>query len=330
MKPLALVALYLCGFSLANAAEFQLVDGSIVMGTIVRLENGEDLVVDTEHMGDEVVVNWQSVVRIQSTKIVDVELFDGRRFVGVLHRDNTDIRLEGLATVRLSANDVFHIEQYKETVWEGISADTNLGMNIVRGNSEVTQLSIGAGVGYDDESFEISLRGTTIINEQTDAEDTRRSTLTGSYTHKYSDGWRAIGSLQVEADEQQELDRRTLLSGGFGKRIFNQREHRLELFAGIAVNSERFSGLAQNETLEGLLETRYRMRSFADVDATLLILPNLEEDDRDRVQFDASISFGLYENFDFKITLYDRYDSQPPVGNDKNDSGLTLGLSWSY
>jgi hypothetical protein len=25
-----------------------------------------------------------------------------------------------------------------------------------------------------------------------------------------------------------------------------------------------------------------------------------------------------------------RYDSDPPAGNKKNDSGLTLGLSWDY
>jgi putative salt-induced outer membrane protein YdiY len=79
-----------------------------------------------------------------------------------------------------------------------------------------------------------------------------------------------------------------------------------------------------------LLETRYRMRSFADIDATLLVLPELEENDRVRVQFDASLSFDLYSDFDFKMTVYDRYDSQPPVANEKNDYGVTLGLSWSY
>ncbi len=329
MKSAALVALCLGGTSIANAAEFQLADGSIVIGSIIRLENGEDLVVDTEHM-DEVVLAWDSVMQIRNTETVQVELFDGRRFAGKLRRDATEIELEGEFTLQLAAGDVFEIREYNETFWEGFSANTDLGMNIVRGNNEVTQLSIGAGLGYIDQSFETSLRGSIIINEQTDAEDTRRSTLAGSYTHKYNKGWQAIGSLQFEADEQQELDNRTLLSGSFGKRVYNQRKHRLELFAGVAINSERFSGLSKNETLEGLLGSRYRMRSFADIDATLMILPNLEEDDRNRVQFDASMSFDLYEDFDFKITVYDRYDSKPPVGNEKNDYGVTLGLSWSY
>ena len=203
-------------------------------------------------------------------------------------------------------------------------------MNIVRGNNKVTQLSVGAGLGYDGQRFETSVRGTAIFNEQAGSEDTRRSTLIGSYTHRYSDRWQAIGSLQIETDEQQDLDSRTLLIGGVGKRVYNQRKHRLELFAGMALNSERFTGLARNETLEGLLGARYRMRSFADIDATLSVLPSLEQSDRVRVQLDASMSFDLYADLDFKITIYDRYDSQPPVGNENNDYGTTLGLSWSY
>ena len=329
MKPAALVASCLCAVFPANAAEIELADGSVIFGSIIRLDNGVDLVVDTAYM-DEVVIEWDSVSQIRNTDIVQLELFDGTRIAGKLRRNGIELEIDGESTVRLAASDVFEIEEYNETFWDGFSADTDLGMNIVRGNNQVTQVSVGAGVAYDGQRFETSVRATTIVNEQADSTDTRRSTLTGSYTHKYGNGWQAIGSLQFEADEQQDLDGRTLLAGGIGKRVFNRRKHRLELFAGMALNSERFSNLPQNETLEGLLGTRYRMRSFADIDATLSVLPNLEEDDRVRVQFDASMSFDLYGDLDFKITVYDRYDSQPPAGNEKNDSGATLGLSWSY
>jgi putative salt-induced outer membrane protein YdiY len=329
MRRSAIAAFMICGLATANAAEIHLADGSVVVGTIISLKNGEDLIVDTEHM-DEVVIEWNSVIKTRNTKVVDVELFDGRRLTGKLVRDGDEIEIDGASAVQLSANEIFEIDEFNETVLDGFSADTNIGMNIVRGNNQVTQLSIGAGLGYDGRRFESSLRGTTIINEQAESVDTRRSTLTGSYTHKISDGWQAIGSLQFEADEQQDLDGRTLLAGAIGKRVYNQRKHRLELFAGMAINSERFAGLPQSESLEGLAGARYRMRSFADIDASLSVLPNLEDSDRVRVQFDASLSFDLYSDLDFKITVYDRYDSQPPAGNEKNDYGTTLGLSWSY
>lgn len=329
MKSAAIVVILFSSLGTANAAEFYLEDGSVVIGSIISLEDGEDLIVDTAHM-DEVIIEWSSVTQVNNTEVVDVEMFDGRRFAGKLRRDGAEIALEGVSTVQLAANQIYRIEEYNESFWEGFSANTDLGMNLVRGNNQVTQLSFGAGIRYDSQNFETSLRGSAIINEQTNTSDTRRSTLTGSYTHKFRDGWQAIGSLQFEADEQQDLDGRTLLTGAIGKRVYNQSRHRLEIFTGLAVNSEKFSGLARNETLEGLLGLRYRMRTFADVDTTLVALPSLEGNDRLRTQFDAAVSFDLYSDLDFKITVYDRYDSQPPEGNDKNDTGLTLGLSWSY
>ena len=42
-----------------------------------------------------------------------------------------------------------------------------------------------------------------------------------------------------------------------------------------------------------------------------------------------SASIDLFADFDFKLTVYDRYDSDPPVGNETNDYGITVGLSWS-
>ena len=312
----------------SGAATVQLKDGSVIVGSILELNDGEDLVVDTEYM-DEVVIEWDAVDRLSNTDALDVELFDGRRFSGQVVRDGANVSLMGKTGRQFTADEIYRIREYRADFWDGLSVDTNLGMNLVRGNNRVTQVSFGAGLGFENQSYETLLRGTSILNEQENAGDTRRSTLSGSYAHKLDDGWQVFGRLQFEADEQQGLDGRTLLAGGLGKRVKNSRRHRMELYAGVALNAERFEGQPDVETLEGLVGGTYRMRSFADLDATLLLLPSFEESNRLRAQFDAILSFDLYSDLDFQITVYDRYDSQPPVGNDKNDTGVTLGLSWS-
>ena len=81
--------------------------------------------------------------------------------------------------------------------------------------------------------------------------------------------------------------------------------------------------------LTGLL-TLERLRSAADIDFALTFFPNLEESDRLRSQFDGTMSFDLFSDLDFKVTVYNRYDSAPPEGNEKNDTGVTLALSWEY
>ena len=107
---------------------------------------------------------------------------------------------------------------------------------------------------------------------------------------------------------------------------------RFDLFGGLVINNEEFEGQPRTESLEGLVGATYRLRSAKgiDIDASLAVLPNLETSDRVRVQFDGSLSFDLFSDLDFKLTVYDRYDSQPPPGNETNDTGVTLGLSWSY
>ena len=107
---------------------------------------------------------------------------------------------------------------------------------------------------------------------------------------------------------------------------------RIDLYGGLVINHEEFEGQPRSESLEGLLGAAYRLRSARgiDIDASLAVLPSLEQSDRLRMQFDGSLSIDLFADLDFKLTVYDRYDSQPPPGNETNDTGLTLGLSWSY
>ena len=315
----------------ANAAEVHVKDGSVVIGTITGLVDGEDLIVDTEYM-DDVVIEWDAVDEIRSTQVVEVELFDGRRLFGQVVVNQDGAMITGAETVVVQPEEIFAIGEVNETFWDGLNGYTDLGMNIVRGNNEVTQMSFGGGVGYDGRDFETSIDVTTIINEQTEGQDLRRATLAGIYAHRLRGSWQAAGLLQFETDDQQGLDLRTLVGGAIGNRVYNRRRMRIDLFAGLVLNSEEFDATPRSESLEGLLGAGYRLRTAKgiDIDASLAVLPNLEQSDRVRVQFDGSLSFDLISDLDFKITVYDRYDSQPPVGNEKNDTGMTLGLSWSY
>jgi len=328
-----IIALLMCFvFTTATAAEVKLRDGTVVIGTILRLIDSEDLVVDTEYM-DEVVIEWEAVERVEGTQVIEVELFNGERLFGEVAVDEKGISIIGdETTVTLPRDRVYSIAEVNESFWEGLSLYTDVGMNVVRGNNEVTQLSLGAGVGYDGRDFETSVDATTIINEQTEGQDLRRATLTGNYSYRLPRNWQVSGLLQFESDDQQGLNLRTLVGGALGNRVYNQRRMRIDLYSGLVINSEEFEGQPRNESLEGLLGSVFRLRSARgiDIDASLFVLPSLEQSDRVRLQFDGSLSIDLFADLDFKLTVYDRYDSQPPEGNDTNDTGFTLGLSWSY
>ena len=319
-------------FTTANAAEIHLRDGSLVIGSILSLQDSEDLIVDTEQM-DEVTIEWEAIRESRETQVIEVELFNGQRLFGRVVLDEKGVSIIGdETTVTLPPDGIFAITEVNESFWEGFDIYTDVGMNIVRGNNEVTQLSLGAGIGYDGRDFETSLDATTILNEQTEGQDLRRATLAGNYTYRLPRNWQASGLLQFESDDQQGLNLRTLYGGAIGNRVYNQRRMRIDLYGGLVINHEEFEGQPRSESLEGLLGAAYRLRSARgiDIDASLAVLPSLEQSDRLRMQFDGSLSIDLFADLDFKLTVYDRYDSQPPPGNETNDTGLTLGLSWSY
>jgi len=329
MRRVAILMIMVSGGLEAAAAEFHLKDGSIVVGSIISLVDGEDLIVDTAHM-DEVTIEWEAIDEIRGTQAVDVVTYDNRRFIGTVVFDEGNIRISGEDQAEVAPADVFSIDELKDGFWDAVDVYTDLGINIVRGNNQVTQLSFGGGVGYEGKNFETAIDATSIINEQTDTTDTRRNTLTFYYTHDLTPRWQTSGFYQFESDEQQGLEGRSLLGGYVGNRLLNSRRQRFDLYAGFAINSEQFEDLPQTETPEGLVGVAYRRRAAADIDASLTLFPNLEESGRLRAQFDASMSFDLFSDLDFKITGYNRYDSDPPEGNEKNDSGITLGLSWEY
>lgn len=314
-----------------NAAEIRLKDGSVVIGKILNLANGEDLVVDTEYMGD-VTIEWDAIDTIEDTEPVVVELFNGMRISGPLFVDDTGVRIGGRDAEPLPPSRIFTIEEFNQAIWDGIEAYTDIGWNIVRGNNTVTQLSVGAGVSYDGPRFETGVDVTAIVNEQLDATDTRRETLNSYYTFLFHRTWRLSGLYSFEADEQQGLQGRSLAGATIGNRVINNRRFRLTLDAGLVINSEDFDTTNREESLEGVIASAARWRSARDIDldATLAILPNLEQSDRIRSQFDVSMSVGLWGDLDFKLTGYSRYDSKPPLGNLKHDYGTTLGLSWDW
>ena len=79
-----------------------------------------------------------------------------------------------------------------------------------------------------------------ILNEQVDAPDRRRATLVANYAYNLPNNWQTVSYYQFETDEQQNLDGRSILGLGAGKRLINIRRHRFDTYAGIALNIEEF------------------------------------------------------------------------------------------
>ena len=68
-----------------------------------------------------------------------------------------------------------------------------------------------------------------------------------------------------------------------------------------------------------------------DVSATLLILPNLTDTGRVRLELDTRVRREILSDFYWSISFFDSFDSDPPsAGVERNDYGFISSFGWSF
>ncbi len=98
------------------------------------------------------------------------------------------------------------------------SSSLDFGLGIVRGNNQLLRFTLAAGVDYKTPKYASGLRATSIFNEQSDAADTRRSTLDLTFD-RVPNRWRLGSFASFEQDERRHLDLRSLAGISFGRKF---------------------------------------------------------------------------------------------------------------
>ena len=83
---------------------------------------------------------------------------------------------------------------------------------------------------------------------------------------------------------------------------------------------------------EGLAVVDLRTTRLAGIEFMLRVAlhPTLTKGGRYRIESDSSIRIPITKNFMWGLSLYDRFDSQPPVPVDRNDYGLISTLGYKF
>ena len=67
-----------------------------------------------------------------------------------------------------------------------------------------------------------------------------------------------------------------------------------------------------------------------DIASRLTIYPSLTTIGRVRLNYAPTLSLEIARNLYWNFTLYENYDSQPPVNANKNDFGITNSIGWKF
>jgi len=335
----ALAALTLCSAAVspARAAVVLLKNGDRITGEVRELKDGK-LAVRTSYAG-LVKLSWSAVERVDTDQPFEVSLNGGRRAIGEVEVEKERVKIalqEG--QVRVKPSEV--IRMLPEVgFWERLQGSVDFGYNFTRGNSSLTQTSFSGSGEYRRADYVLQGSVNSIFSRQEEAEatsrqagDVRYDLLLGEQAFVF-----ALGSL--ERNDRQRLALRTNAGGGFGWRLIEQGGNRLSLLGGFTFTNEQFQADGNgdqdppNSSGEGLAGVEWDTKTpllgirFSNRAA---VRPNVVQGGRYRLELDSTVRVPLAGPFNWSLTLFERFDSDPRVEVQRNDYGLTSALGFSF
>lgn len=310
-------------------------NGDRITGEVKSLEQGK-LKFKTDSMGT-IYIEWEDILRLASSQTLEVELETGEKHYGALASDTDEGSLEVRSeddTANLDMATVVRMEPIEESRWKRLEGSLDLGFGFTSANRS-SQLTLGSEARYRTRKFlrTVGLSATRI--DQDDGERTKRQSLDGGFQRFLKNRRFTGGSLQFQENEELGLDLRSLITVGYGRHAIQTNSRELKLFAGLALNREKFAGVDSSNSTELVGGLEYAYFRFDDPETDLrlglTVFPSLSQSGRVRAELEARLRREIVEDFFFAFSVYDSYDSEPPLADSEtNDWGFNSSIGWSF
>jgi hypothetical protein len=312
-----------------------LANGDRITGEIVRLDRGR-LEFKTDDIGT-LYLEWDKLVSLVTTQLVEVTTTDGRMFLGSLSRsaDRSIGVASADATAQLAMPDVTEITTIGRNFWRKLDGSFDVGFSYTR-SSGIAQLNLNTDTMYRKPGSQSRLTASFTQTEQSDDEGRDdRGAIDASYLRYPWPRWFVAAAGRFETNESLGLGLRSQIGGAIGPRLVNSNRAQLTLGAGLAFNDERGVDVAPTQNLEALLmfQTSYYAydRPRTNLDVTMQYYPSLSDPGRQRLQLDAASKREFLKDLFVSLSVFYTIDTRPPNPDaDTYDVGVLWSIGWTY
>jgi Protein of unknown function, DUF481 len=315
-------------------------NGDRFTGEIKKLENGF-LYFKADYMADTVQLDWARVERLESKDEFTVFLSNGGRDTGTIEKtassDPTDenflIHSQNSSNSVLNA-DVVTINPMDSSFWRQLTGSFNYGFTLT-GSTSTTQSNFSGDVTYRSENWAGKMDGESVFSRQNGAKNAGRNNI-DLYYYKYKGPrWFVAGTAGFLNSQQQDLTARESLGGGIGMDVFRRPTSSLQLLGGALLTNEKYSteGSRSGRGADAQILLQYsKYARFTKFQFTtdLGVFPSLSTPGRVRLSLQSNLSHELFKNFKLVFSVYENYDSSPPVVAPKSDFGTSTSVGWSF
>jgi putative salt-induced outer membrane protein len=329
------------------ADEIRLKNGDRLSGSIVRGDQ-KVLILKTEYAG-LVTISVEAIEQIVTAQSIYVSVAKGETLFGQLLAREGRYEVLGKETaspVRVEAEAIEAIRSVAEQatferlrnpgwldLWNG---GVDFGYSLTTGNTRTNNLTLGGTLGRQTPRDKTSFYA-TYINAQNKTRGIAETTANairggGRYESSVSSRLSGFGFADLEYNQIQLLDLRTVLGGGLGWSVIKRERGQLQLFGGGSYNREAFATGLQRSSGEVLIgqDLTAQLNERIQFRERLQLFPNLTQSGEFRHTLDATLSTKITRWMNWSITASNRYLSNPVPGARNNDLLLTTGLGINF
>jgi hypothetical protein len=313
-----------------------LANGDRITGEVAKLERGR-LEFKTDDIGT-LYLEWDKLISlITTTRLVEVELADGRRFLGTLGQTTSRQLLVNDANgpIVVSMSDVTFMTAIGRSFWSKLDGTIDAGFTYTK-SSGIAQLNANTDTVFRQPRSQIRLTTSLTTTEESDGTNNDdRGALEGSYLRYPRPGWFFTGLGRIETNESLGLVLRSQAGGAVGPRLVNSNRATLSIGGGLVFNDEQGVDVPRTKNLDALVIFHTAFYTYdrpkTNLDVTAQYYPSLSNLGRHRLQLDASAKREFWKDLFLSFSMFDTFDSRPPNPDaDKNDVGVVFSVGWSY
>ncbi len=337
--------LLLCWTGSGWADEIRLKNGDRLTGGIVRGDR-KTLQLKTEYAG-VVTISMEAIERIVSEQPLYVALAEGTTIFGqlvpraggyeVVRKEAEAVPVESRAIEAIrSATEQATFERQRNPGWLDLWNGTiDFGYSLTTGNTRTNNLTLGGTLARQTSRDKTSLYA-TYINAQNKSQGIAETTANairggGRFESSVSPRVSGFGFADLEYNQIQLLDLRTVLGGGLAWSAVKRERGQWQFFAGGSYNRESFATGAQRNSGEVLAgqDLTLQLNDRIHFRKRFQLFPNLTRTGQVRHTLDATVSTRITNWMNWSITTSNRYLSNPVSGARRNDLLLTTGVGIS-
>jgi hypothetical protein len=338
-----LLPLFVCLSAAAQTKRKDVVvmnNGDHFTGQVKRLQDGL-LYVDTDYVTGSIGLDWNQVQSVQSTATYRIVLNNGQIMEGKIEKasgDNTkakDVLIhEATEEVQVLSTEIVRIDTKKPTFWRQLQGNIDFGYSFASGNGQTT-VNADTSAAYRTPKWDTGTSFGSTFGGQSGGSRTNREDLETT-SFRFLNGNSFFGGYSdFLHSNQQDLNLRTTLGGGYGRYLKRTTNSDFTWFGGLVYMHESFGttlGNPSDQNIESVVGLEYNSVrfNFGEIHSQLLAFPGLTDAGRIRLKTNNSLTIKLRNNFYLNFTFWDNFDSEPPPTARKNELGISSGVGWSF